>query len=72
MKALAFHYRKTIIAAIIGALVGYTYNALIGRSGGSCMISSNPFISGIYGLAMGMLAVGSPQTRKSKQVICHE
>ena len=72
MKTLAFHYRKTIIAALIGALAGYAYYALIGCSGGSCMISSNPYISTIYGLAMGVLAVGVPETKKSKQVISHE
>lgn len=72
MKALAFHYRKTIAAALIGALAGYAYYAFIGCSGGSCMISSNPYISTLYGLAMGALAAGWPETKKSKQFNSHE
>ncbi|MCX7877889.1 MAG: DUF6132 family protein [Ignavibacteria bacterium] len=45
----------TLIGATLGAVGGYMYYYLIGCRGGSCPITSNPYISTIYGLVIGSL-----------------
>ncbi|MEL7623205.1 MAG: DUF6132 family protein [Clostridiales bacterium] len=47
---------KYIIGIAIGALVGYfVFYRLIGCSGGTCPITSNPYTSIIYGSVLGAL-----------------
>jgi hypothetical protein len=64
MAAFFRTYRKPILASVIGAIAGYSYYLLIGCSSGGCMISSNPFVSALYGALMGLVAVGWPETKK--------
>jgi len=45
----------SIIGIVVGAIGGYVYYATIGCSNGSCAISSNPYISILWGAAMGYL-----------------
>jgi H+/Cl- antiporter ClcA len=47
-----------IIGGIIGGVSGYLYYRLVGCPSGSCPITSNPYISTIYGIAMGLLIAG--------------
>jgi hypothetical protein len=54
---------KRILPIIGGALLGYAYYYFIGCSTGSCPISSNPFISTIYGAAIGTV-LSFPSRRK--------
>lgn len=42
-----------------GALVGYAYYRLVGCSSGACPITSNPYISTLYGMLLGYLLSGS-------------
>jgi hypothetical protein len=44
---------KRVLPVVVGAILGYAYYYFIGCSTGSCPISSNPFISTIYGAAIG-------------------
>lgn len=44
-----------IIGLILGAIGGYAYYYFIGCSTGSCPITSNPFISVIFGALIGYL-----------------
>ncbi|MFM7233426.1 MAG: DUF6132 family protein [Flavobacteriales bacterium] len=64
MKRIFRTYRKSIIASFLGAAAGYLYYALEGCTSGGCMISSNPFVSTLYGAMMGLVAVGWPETKK--------
>ena len=41
-----------------GAVLGYSYYRFVGCRTGTCPISSNPFISTIYGAFMGFLMSG--------------
>lgn len=47
--------KKTIIGVIAGAFIGYLYYRLIGCNTGACTITSNPYLSTIYGGVMGGL-----------------
>lgn len=50
---------RMAIGAVLGALAGYLIMyKLIGCSTGTCPITRNPYISTIYGAAMGMLLAG--------------
>ncbi|MFM7726051.1 MAG: hypothetical protein ACKO7B_05085 [Flavobacteriales bacterium] len=64
MKRIFRTYRKSIIASFLGAVAGYLYYSLVGCATGGCMISSNPFVSTLYGAMMGLVAVGWPETKK--------
>jgi hypothetical protein len=46
---------KVILGLILGAAAGYAYYRLIGCSSGACPITSNPFISTMYGAVVGLL-----------------
>lgn len=47
-----------IIFAALGALGGFLYYAFIGCNSGSCPITSNPWVSTIWGALMGYLVAG--------------
>jgi hypothetical protein len=46
---------KIIASVVIGGLAGFLYYKFIGCRSGACMITSNPYISTIYGAVMGGL-----------------
>ena len=48
------HYLK-IIGAGIGAISGFLYYYFVGCQSGTCPITSNPYISIVYGALMGYL-----------------
>ena len=45
------------LATILGGMVGFTYYYYIGCATGSCPITGNPWISTMYGAAIGWLMV---------------
>lgn len=58
-----------IIGALAGALAGYTYWQQVGCSSGTCMITSKPVNSTLYGALMGALLFGMFKKEKKKEVI---
>ncbi len=56
MKILK-NYSAQLVGAIIGIIGGYFYYKFIGCNSGSCPITSNPFMSMIWGGLMGYLLV---------------
>lgn len=50
-------YSRYIIGALIGNTLGFLYYYFIGCSSGSCIITSKPFNSTLYGVLMGALLV---------------
>lgn len=46
---------KLIAGIILGGLTGFAYYKFIGCRTGACPITSNPWISTVYGMIMGTL-----------------
>ena len=55
MQILEYLTVKSIISASVGGLLGYGYYRFVGCRSGVCPISSNPFISSIYGAVLGFV-----------------
>jgi hypothetical protein len=50
---------RTVIGVIVGGGLGFAYYKFVGCSTGSCPLTSNPFISTLYGMVVGALVAGS-------------
>lgn len=50
---------RAIIGTAAGGLAGFTFYKLVGCSTGTCPLTSNPWISTIYGAIMGLLVAAS-------------
>jgi hypothetical protein len=48
---------RTIFGIVIGAAIGFGYYKLVGCSSGACPITSNPYISIVWGAVMGALVL---------------
>jgi len=46
---------KMIAYPLIGGILGFGYYKLVGCKSGSCPITSNPFISILYGALLGFM-----------------
>ena len=51
-------YKRDLIGITLGALAGFLYWKFVGCSSGSCMITSKPINSTLYGAVMGFLVAG--------------
>ena len=55
MKEFAKKHIIKIIAILVGGIWGFSYYYFIGCASGTCPITSNPYISVIYGAVLGYL-----------------
>jgi len=56
---------KILLFLVLGGIGGYGYYYFIGCQGGTCPITSNPYISTSYGMLMGLLL--GYESRKAKK-----
>ncbi len=57
---------KRILPVIVGAVLGYAYYHFIGCNSGTCPITSNPYISTVYGAVAGLL-FAIPSKKKNEK-----
>jgi len=50
---------KPVAGALLGGTLGYLYYYYIGCSSGTCAITSNPYMSVLFGAALGYYALNS-------------
>lgn len=53
------HMFGYVIGGVVGAGLGYLYYRFVGCPSGTCPITSNPYISTLYGAVMGLLISGA-------------
>jgi hypothetical protein len=58
-------WSKRILPVVLGTAGGYAYYYFIGCASGTCPISSNPYISTVYGGIIGALLI--PRAGKSNE-----
>ncbi len=46
---------RVVLGAVVGGILGYGVCRFIGCSSGTCPITSNPWLSTIFGMALGAL-----------------
>jgi hypothetical protein len=56
---LIHKYKLTLLGIAIGALAGYLYYYFVGCASGTCMITSKPLNSSLYGALVGGLMFSS-------------
>lgn len=50
---------RYLLGGVLGGVAGYLYYRLVGCPSGTCPITSNPYVSTIYGAVMGLLLAGA-------------
>ena len=55
MKQLLLKNKLVIIGVVLGAIGGFAYWYFVGCASGTCMITSKPLNSSVYGAVMGDL-----------------
>ena len=50
---------RVVIGVVVGGGLGFAYYKFVGCSTGTCPLTSNPFISTLYGMFLGAMVAGS-------------
>ena len=56
----SWYFWKPASAAIAGGSIGFLYYYFVGCASGTCAITSNPFMSVLFGTVMGLFIVNRP------------
>lgn len=59
----SWYFWKPFLAVLIGGFAGFIYYHFVGCQSGSCAITSNPYLSIIFGSLLGLVIVNSPCSR---------
>jgi len=66
-RYLKFLTLKSITGMLLGVVGGYVYYIKVGCTGGSCPITSNPWMTMLWGLMMGYLVGDMFNVEKKKK-----
>ncbi len=69
MKNWFIKNRLYLVGALLGAIVGFLYWNFVGCTSGTCMITSKPLNSTLYGATMGALLLGMFKADKSQPTV---
>lgn len=69
LKEYILKHKLELVGAIAGSLAGLAYWYFVGCASGKCAITSNPYISTIYGGVTGWLMFGIFKGNKEQNVI---
>ena len=58
MTALLKKYKIDLLGVVLGTISGFLYWKFVGCASGTCMITSKPLNSSLYGALMGFLVAG--------------
>lgn len=58
MNMIFKKYKLDLIGILLGSIAGFMYWKFIGCANGTCMITSKPLNSSLYGALMGFLLLG--------------
>lgn len=58
------NHKLSLLGIALGALAGYAYYHFIGCANGSCIITSRPLNSTLYGAAVGWVLISMFQSKK--------
>lgn len=72
MKKWFNNNKLYLVGAVLGAIAGFLYWPMVGCSSGTCMITSKPFNSTLYGAMMGSLLFGLFTKESKKKVLKEE
>ena len=64
--------KLNVAGTIVGGMAGYFYWQQIGCSSGTCLITSKPVNSTIYGMLLGALLFNMLKKEKTKQTLKDE
>jgi LytS/YehU family sensor histidine kinase len=59
----SWKFWRPFLGFFIGGMAGFLYYYFIGCTSGSCAITSNPYLSVVWGGLMGFFLVNSPCAR---------
>jgi len=58
----SWYFWKLLLGVTVGGLLGFLYYYFVGCKSGSCAITSNPYMSIIWGSLLGLFLFNSPCT----------
>lgn len=59
----SWRFWRPFLAVTIGGMAGFLYYYFVGCNSGSCGITSNPYMSVVWGGLLGLFIVNSPCSR---------